>query len=109
MGRKIPAQQAVPTYKGESGQISSYNKVEEKKTQNAQLQCCLCYLGKWKNFKISMYANQEITSKPEAEFELTINHLLFHPIFCKQPDISYYSTLQKKIPAMNFLIQYIEH
>lgn len=31
MGRTIPAQQAVPTYKGESGQILSYNKVEEKK------------------------------------------------------------------------------
>lgn len=58
---------------------------------------------------MSMYANQEITSKSVAEFQLTINHLLFHPIFCKQLNTSYYSVVEKNVPAMNFHIQYIEN
>lgn len=56
-----------------------------------------------------MYANQEITSKSEAEFEMTINHLLFHLMFCKQLNISYYSAVEKNVPATKFHIQYIEN
>lgn len=43
MGRNIAAQQAVPTYKGESGQISSYKKVEEKNRKGAVAKLCLLH------------------------------------------------------------------
>lgn len=42
-------------------------------------------LGKWANFKISMYPSQKSTSRSGAEFELSINQPVFAIIILSHP------------------------